>query len=104
MTLVTMLERVLTYLRKRERREEIQIAVQAEQWLKTEACNVALAKMRADVIDVWRKSKDAESQKNAWLMLWAIDAFVDQLKALVVNEQVEQAKEQQADVRQRALL
>lgn len=98
---MTMYERILRLLRKRERREEIQIAVQAELWLKTDACNVALAKMRADVIDVWRKSKDAESQKNAWLMLWAIDAFVDQLRALVVNEQVEKVKEERTEARER---
>ncbi len=94
-----MWERIKHLLRDRTRKEQRDLALKAEMWLEDDALDTAIAKLRMDIYDQWRQSRDPETRERAWLMNWTVDAFMGYLSGIVANERIEQENERRADAR-----
>lgn len=94
---MTWYDRVLALVKPQESVQATTTAKYAMRWMQDDTLNRAIAKIRHETIETWHESRDPETRERAWLMLQAVDLFVERLVGLVENEKVEEAHRNAGD-------
>lgn len=90
-------ERMMHLVRPRNREEIKDLAGHAMRWMADDTLNTALARMRFDLIETWRTSKDPTTRERAWIALQELDGFVGQLAKMLADEDIAKDQETRAE-------
>lgn len=98
-----MWEKIKQILGANTPRDVQRLGAQSAQWLADESFDRALAEIRASIFETWRISRDPETRERSWVMMQALDTFVDALRIQMARSEFDRENEKRVERHEHAL-